>query len=287
MSNQTTDSMPPVSVVLCARNEASRIRKSLLAIAAANPAEIVVIDGNSEDETAAIAREFTDQVIVSKAGSLTADRQVGIDATSHDLIAMIDADHRILPDTLQGMYADLCEFDFDVVQSNLGIEDTGFWTAAENQAFDVFLNHPGPKTMIGTAPAMYRRRVFEVNRFDAHITEHKDDADFFYRLSQVEGYSFGSGRTRVMQEHFASFSDYVKKFAWYGIGDSEFCVKHPERAPSMFFHLFFRYPVLRSLSAIAKGNFKAVPYLIVCGWVRGGSMVRNLWIRKTKPANTD
>ena len=137
--------MPKVSVVLCARNEVKRIRKSLQSIIAANPDEIIVVDGNSDDETVAIAKEFTDNVIVSKAGSLTADRQVGIDACKYELIAMIDADHRILPDTLQGLYLDLCEFDLDVVQADLGIEDTGFWPAAENQAFDVFLNHPGKK----------------------------------------------------------------------------------------------------------------------------------------------
>jgi len=273
-TNQKT--MPKVSVVLCARNEAKRIRKSLQSIIAAKPDEIIVVDGNSDDETVSIAKEFTDNVIVSKAGSLTADRQVGIDACSHDLIAMIDADHRILPDTLQGLYLDLCEFDLDVVQADLGIEDTGFWPAAENQAFDVFLNHPGKKTMIGTAPAMYRRRVFAVNKFDARITRHKDDADFFYRLSQIEGYSFGSGRTRVMQEHFASFGDYVKKFAWYGIGDAEFCYKHRSRAPSMFFHLFVRYPFIRSGQAILKSKYKAIPYLILCGFVRGSSMVWNL-----------
>ncbi len=276
------NNMPPVSVVLCARNEARRIRKSLEAIKLANPAEIIVVDGNSTDETAKIAAEYTDRVIVSKAGSLTADRQVGIDACKHDLIAMIDADHRISTDTFAGLYADLCEFDLDIVQADLGIENTGFWAAAENDAFDVFLNRPGPKTMIGTAPAMYRSRVFEVNKFDAHITRHKDDADFFYRLSKIKGYRFGSGRTRVMQEHFSSFADYVKKFSWYGIGDAEFCRKHPSRAPSMFFHLFVRYPIIRSSLALFKGKNRAILYFVLCGYVRGCSMVWNLLFRQNK-----
>lgn len=273
---QTPNPLPPVSVVLCARNEGRRIRKSLECIQAARPDEIVVVDGNSEDDTAAIAREYTDRVIVSDAGSLTADRQVGIDASSHDLIAMIDADHRIEPGALSGLYHDLNEFDLDVVQAALGIEDTGFWTAAENEAYDVFLNRPGRKSMIGTAPAMYRRRVFDVVDFDAEITRHKDDADFFYRLSQHPEYAFGAGRTRIMQEHFASLGDYVKKFAWYGIGDAEFCTKHPERAASFFFHLFVRYPVIRPIQAVSKGKFLAVPYFWLCGFSRGFSMVRHL-----------
>ncbi|MCK5425432.1 MAG: glycosyltransferase [Emcibacter sp.] len=265
-----------ISVVVCARNEESRIEKALKSIKAANPHEIVVVDGNSQDRTVEIARKYTDKVIVSMAGSLTADRQVGIDAATCDYIAMIDADHRIKPDTLTSLQKDLDEFNFDVVQSKLGIEENSFWTSAENQAFDIFLNFSGQKTMIGTAPAMYRKSLFSVHKFDADITRNKDDADFFYRLSKHPEFTFGTGNTYVWQEHHASFVDYVKKFFWYGKGDSEFCRKHKNRAASMAFHLFINYPIFRSIKAILKGKPKAVPYFILCGLTRGTSMVFHL-----------
>lgn len=265
-----------ISVVVCARNEESRIEKALISIQAANPHEIIVVDGNSEDRTVEIAKKYTDKVIVSMAGSLTADRQVGIDAATCEYIAMIDADHRIKPNTLTSLYADLEDFDFDVVQSKLGIEENSFWTSAENQAFDIFLNQAGPKNMIGTAPAMYRKTLFEKHKFDSTVTKNKDDADFFYRLSLMPEYTYGTGNTYVWQEHHASFSDYVKKFFWYGKGDSEFCRKHKNRAPSMFYHLFINYPIIRSFKAITKGKFKAIPYFIVCGLTRGTSVVYHL-----------
>lgn len=265
-----------ISVVVCARNEESRIEKALISIKEANPQEIVVVDGNSSDRTAEIARNYTDNVIVSMAGSLTADRQVGIDATNCDYIAMIDADHRIKPDTLESLKKDLNDFGFDVVQSKLGIEENSFWTSAENQAFDIFLNHAGPKKMIGTAPAMYRKSLFDKHKFDAEGTKNKDDADFFYRLSLLPEYTYGTGNTYVLQEHHASFKDYVQKFFWYGKGDAEFCRKHKNRAFSMLFHLFFNYPIVRSFKSIAKGKLKAVPYFVVCGLTRGISAVIHL-----------
>ena len=265
-----------ISVVLCARNEESRIEKALISIAAAMPDEIIVVDGNSDDRTVEIASKYTDTVIVSHAGSLTSDRQIGIDAATCDYIAMIDADHRIKPDTLISLKKDLEEFKFDVVQSKLGIEENSFWTSAENQAFDIFLNHAGPKKMIGTAPAMYRKTLFEKHKFDATVTKNKDDADFFYRLSLLPDYTYGTGNTYVWQEHHASFNDYVKKFFWYGKGDSEFCRKHKNRALSMIFHLFINYPIIRSIKAILKGKFKAVPYFIVCGLTRGTSVIYHL-----------
>jgi len=273
---------PKISVVVCAKNEGERIRASLECIKAVGPDEIVVVDGNSSDNTAAIAREYTDHVVISDAGSLTRDRQVGIDAATHDLIAMIDADHRIKPGDLEGLWHDMEEFGFHMVQSLIGIEDKGFWCRAESEAFDVFLNTPGPKKMIGTAPALYKREIFSEVQFDDHITRNKDDADFIYRLYTNGKYKFGHGRTYIWQEHFCAFREYVKKFAWYGRGDAEFCRKHMNRAPSMFFHLFIRYPVLRPLKALFMGKFRAIPYLVVCGLVRGFSMTKALLLHLLK-----
>lgn len=268
--------LPKISVVLCAKNEGQRIRKALTSIKAANPDEIIVVDGNSKDETANISREYTEHVIISKAGSLTRDRQVGIDAASNDVIAMIDADHRISPSDLESLWNDMNEFDFDMVQSQIQIMDKGFWCRAETDAFDVFLNIPGKKKMIGTAPALYKREIFNQIQFDDHITKNKDDADFIYRLYSTGAFRFGHGRTRITQEHFCSLSDYFSKFSWYGRGDGEFCRKHKNRAHSMFFHLFISYPVIRSLLAITKGKFRAIPYFVLCGLVRGASMTRSL-----------
>jgi len=269
-------SRPKMSVVVCAKNEGERIRAALECIKAVGPEEIVVVDGSSTDNTAEIAREYTEHVVISDAGSLTRDRQVGIDAATHDVIAMIDADHRIKQGDLEGLWRDMEEFGFDMVQSLISIEDKGFWCRAETEAFDVFLNIPGPKKMIGTAPALYKREIFSQVQFDAHITRNKDDADFVYRLYRNGSFRFGHGRTRIHQEHFCGFRDYMSKFAWYGRGDAEFCRKHSNRAPSMFFHLFFRYPVMRTTKALLMGKFRALPYLALCGPVRGLSMVKAL-----------
>lgn len=276
--------MVKISVVVCAKNEGERIRAALDSIRVAAPDEIVVVDGNSSDNTVDIAREYTDHVVVSHAGSLTMDRQVGIDAAKNDLIAMIDADHRLKPGDIEALYQDLEHFGFDIVQAPVDIEEKGFWCAAENQAFSVFHHQPGPRSMIGTAPAIYRRRVFEKVRFDGTITRNKDDADFIYRLSLHPEFTYGIGRIHIAQSHFCDFKSYVQKFAWYGKGDSEFCRKHKNRAPSMIFHLFFRYPVMRSVKAIATGKFKAVPYFILCGLTRGLSMLRHLLIAAVRPS---
>jgi len=265
---------PPISVVVCTKNEEARLEDCLRSIVESAPDEIIVVDGGSTDRTLEIAAKFTDRIISTPKSNLTLDRQRGIDAAKHDLIAMIDADHRLHPGDLDQLYQDLERFGLDIVQSQLvSYENRGFWDAAEEQSWDLTHNIPGEKKMIGTAPAIYRRRVFEHVRFDDTITSAIDDTDFMYRLSKFPEHKIGIGTTRVRQLHFSDFSTYWKKFRWYGRGDGQFCIKNPERAPSMCYHLLVRYPLIYSARAVRRGKLKAVPFFVLQGSLRFASLV--------------
>ena len=85
--------MQKISVVVCAKNEEDRIKDCLNSIQKNNIDEIILVDGNSTDNTSKIANQYECKVILSKSGSLTADRQIGIDNTRNNYVAMIDADH--------------------------------------------------------------------------------------------------------------------------------------------------------------------------------------------------
>ena len=105
------------------------------------------------------------------------------------------------------------EFNFDIVQSGLvSYKNQEFWDAAEEASWAMVHNIPGRWNMVGTAPAIYNKRVFSFARFDDHITSTIDDTDFAYRLSKFPDFRFGVGHTNIQQYHFADFSTYVKKF---------------------------------------------------------------------------
>lgn len=265
-----------LSVIVCVRNEENRLRDCLDSIFLNNPDEVILVDGNSTDKTLDIARQFPQiKIIESKNSSLTRDRQIGIDAARNELVAMIDADHRLVKGDLASLMKDMEEFQFDIVQSGLVSHVIhGFWDAAEEETWALTQNIPGQRTMIGTAPAIYNKKVFDYARFSDHITATIDDTDFSYRLSKFPEIRFGVGRTNIRQYHFADFKTYVKKFQWYGKGDGEFCRKHPERMPRMLFHLLIRYPFLHSWKAIKTGHFKAVPFFVLQGVMRFTGLTR-------------
>ena len=276
-THSSADAAMKLSVVVCVRNEEKRLRDCLETVVRNHPDEIVVVDGGSTDRTVAIAREFDSvRVIESPKSNLTRDRQIGIDAARNEWIAMVDADHRLKDDDLASLARDMREFQLDIVQSGLvSYENHGFWDAAEETSWELTHNNPpGLRSMIGTAPAIYHRRVFELARFDDKITATIDDTDFVYRLSRHPGIRLGVGRTKVRQFHFANFATYARKFQWYGKGDGEFCRKHPPRAPSMLFHLLVRYPVLYSLRALRAGQWRAVPFFVLQGVMRFAGLVR-------------
>ena len=265
-----------LSVVVCVRNEEKRLRECLETIYQNDPDEVILVDGDSSDGTVAIAREFSNiKIIESKNSSLTRDRQKGIDAAKNDFVAMVDADHRLRPGDLESLLGDMREFNFDIVQSGLvSYKNHGYWDAAEEASWELTQNIPGRRNMVGTAPAIYNKRVFNYARFDDHITSTIDDTDFAYRLSKFSELRFGVGHTKIRQYHFADFRTYFKKFQWYGKGDGEFCRKHPERIPFMLFHLLIRYPFLHSWKAIRSGYFRVVPFFILQGVLRFMGLVR-------------
>lgn len=268
---------PAISVVVCTKNEEARLEACLQSIVANHPEEIIVCDGGSTDRTLEIAAAYTDRIITSAHSNLTLDRQRGIDAATHELIAMIDADHRLAPGDLDALYADLEHYQLDIVQAQLAsYKNHGFWDAAEEESWELTHNIPGQKKMIGTAPAIFRRRVFERVRFDDNITSAIDDTDFMYRLSKFPELKIGIGTTRIAQLHFSDFATYLKKFRWYGRGDGQFCLKNPNRAPSMCFHLLVRYPLVYSARGLKRGKLKAVPFFMMQGWVRFASLVQTV-----------
>lgn len=258
-----------ISVVVCILNEEKRLEECLQLILKNKPDEIIVVDGGSSDKSLEIAKKFTNNIILSKNSSLTRDRQKGLNAAKNEYIALVDADHRLKENDLIGLLNDMKKFNFDAVQSQLKSYINISWlNKAEEQMWEINQNVPGSRSMIGVAPALYKKSLFKYVQFDDTITKTIDDTDFSYRLSQLNNVKYGIGETKIAQLHEGEFTSYMKKFKWYGIGDGEFCIKNKERTLSMLFHLFIRYPLIYSIKSIFKLKFYAVPYVILQGFTR-------------------
>ena len=85
-----------LSVVVVTLNEAERLRACLESVAWAD--EIVVVDAESDDKTATIAREFTDRVVVRPWPGYAAQKNTAIELATGDWILSLDADEVVSTD---------------------------------------------------------------------------------------------------------------------------------------------------------------------------------------------
>ena len=86
---------PKISAVVRTLNEEKNLRECLESVAWAD--EIIVVDANSTDSTVAIAREFTDKVIIRPWAGHIATSQFTTDQATNLWVFHIDADERVSP----------------------------------------------------------------------------------------------------------------------------------------------------------------------------------------------
>jgi glycosyltransferase involved in cell wall biosynthesis len=88
--------VPKLTVTVITRNESANIDAALASVAWAD--EIVVIDSESSDDTAAIARRHTDRVETRPWPGYSAQKNYAASRASHDWILSLDADERVTPE---------------------------------------------------------------------------------------------------------------------------------------------------------------------------------------------
>jgi glycosyltransferase involved in cell wall biosynthesis len=85
-----------ITVVIPARDEAFQIAEAISALDWAE--EVIVVDGDSTDQTGLVARRAGAKVINAGAVTIGAKRNAGIAAARHEWILALDADERVTPE---------------------------------------------------------------------------------------------------------------------------------------------------------------------------------------------
>ncbi len=84
-----------LSVTIITKNESANIAAALESVKWAD--EVIVVDSESTDDTAAIARRFTDKVIVRPWPGYVDQKNFAASVATHDWILSLDADERVTP----------------------------------------------------------------------------------------------------------------------------------------------------------------------------------------------
>ncbi len=92
----------PITVIIPAYNAAAYLEEALASVRAQtrSPAEVIVVDNGSTDDSQKIARRAGARVLLLERPNLSAARNEGIRAASQPWIAFLDADDLWHPDKL-------------------------------------------------------------------------------------------------------------------------------------------------------------------------------------------
>lgn len=173
----------PVSVIVPVRNAAAHLAAALASVQSQQPApaEVIVIDGGSTDNSVAIARAHETRVIPQLGRGLAAARNQAIRASHQPSIAFCDGDDRWAPGALaRRMDALATNPQAWVVIGRVVREQLANTEASAAQLTQVGLPVSGftPGAMVA------RRRTFEEIGFFDESLKISTDSDWFIRLQE-------------------------------------------------------------------------------------------------------
>jgi glycosyltransferase involved in cell wall biosynthesis len=261
---------PPISVIIVAKNAESTIEECLDSVRRNNPAEIIVVDGNSSDKTVEIARKYTDRIYSDEGKGLSYARQLGAEQATLEYIAYVDSDVVLTEGALATMFAEVQGSECVSVRAREGTDGkfASYWELAQyqhNQLRNV-------ENRLGTLASLFRKEIILKYGFD--LSERPlDDVDLEIRLAR-DGYKFGTSSALYYNRYRADLKSLVKYRFFLGGVAVRYIRKYGP------WHAGF-WPPVATLYWLAicliKGKPKLIPYFVVDGFAKTGGMVKGFF----------
>ena len=245
-----------VSLVIPAYNEEYHLRRTLQAITkqTIKPFEVIVVDNNSTDDTATIARSFPFVKVLSEPQRGVAHaRNAGFNAARGDIIAKIDAKTRIEPDWIARLDQIFADKSVGAVSGSAHFYDVALWRIIDKVDWHIrawIARHMRPMFLWGINMAVRRSaweivsaRVCESGRFheDLDLAVHLSEAgqEVIYKSDLHVNTS-----ARRIDTNFFALLVYAwandRTYANHGIGIRQRRYMYPAMALVILF-----YPLLR------------------------------------------
>jgi len=213
--------VPFISVIVPVRNGARFLGALLQSLDAntypADRREVVVVDHESTDGSADLARHAGAHVIRTSVGPVGAVRNFGVRAASGTILAFVDADHTVGPHWLRAAASALEPPDVGMAGDLCRAPVTGNWVQRTFDRLRARAVEAGDVTWLGSGNMAVSRRAFEaVGGFDESL-EVCEDVDLCRRVLEA-GWRIRS-EPRMENTHFgdpASLGAIVRGERWRG-----------------------------------------------------------------------
>jgi len=260
----------PISVIIAAKNAERTIEKCLDSVRRNNPAEVIMVDGNSTDGTLGIVRKYTEKIYYDEGRGLGYAHQLGAEVAAQEHIVLVDADIILPPGTLSTLLAELKASDYvsmtaRIVAANLST----YWERAIDWNVRLLQARRGG----GLFATVLKRETILKYKLDAGIKAGGDDTDFQMRIEK-QGYKQGMSSSLVYHQHQSDLRGLVKVRFKYGRAAPFFIRRYGP------WHIGFWPPLTRLywlVICLVKRKPQFIPYFIVDGIAQTAGMVKGFF----------
>jgi cellulose synthase/poly-beta-1,6-N-acetylglucosamine synthase-like glycosyltransferase len=245
---------PRVSVVVASYNGAATLDECLTAIERLHypDFEIIVVDDGSKDATPEIIRRHNVRAIHVPNGGLSRARNLGIDASTGEIVAFIDSDAHPDPDWLYYLVFSLEEQNAAAVGGpNIPPRGAGFTAecvdCAPGNPTHVLFDDETAEHIPGCNMAFRKAALVDIGMFDPTHRAAGDDVDVCWKLL-VRGQRIAFSPTAVVYHHRRGTAhSYLRQQKGYGYAEAHLQRRYPGRY-NFFGHQVWRGNIYDSVN---------------------------------------
>lgn len=214
---------PRLSVVVCAYNEERTLAECLASLEACRypDLEVIVCNDGSTDRTSEIAHGFSFKVLELPHGGLSRARNAGLEASTGQIVAYVDADAACHPDWPFYLALSLEEPDVaatggpNLPHPNAGLVERAV-AESPGSPMEVLTSYDRAEHIAGCNMAFRRERLMAIRGFEPVYTSAGDDVDVCWKLLD-EGHEIGfAPAAQVIHHRRATIKGYLRQQRGYG-----------------------------------------------------------------------
>jgi glycosyltransferase involved in cell wall biosynthesis len=265
----------PLSVVIPVRNAAAFIEDCLASVTTAAPAEIIVVDGRSTDQTLQIVERYGIRVLSDGGRGVATARMMGVHEATSEFIALIDADIVLPNGALKALLDEFRSGGYSALQAGLhSTSGPGYW----GRALARHHNTGRSRNWLGVMATVFRRETLLAYPLDASFLS-GEDIDLRWRLSRA-GVRIGVSRKTVVNHRFDDTLEFaMSQWRADGAGLGRMALAHHGGG------LLLLMPLADAVRGVTVTTLRLepqyIPYYLIHAVFNYSSMIATLWAAAT------
>ena len=257
-----------VSVVICCKNSEETIGDVLRSVLDQMADEIVVIDGNSTDETVSLAKKFTPLVFSDEGRGLGFARQLAVEKIRYEAVCIISPDDIVSSGFIEKASQELKQAGDStaaLLAKKKVEQPQTFWDKGQDQVYQTAQSFP--IRVVGN-PSIYRTKYLKQFAYDDSFSANEDtDLCERWALAGLSVDWLQSVSTAEIESR--TFSEFCERYRWYGQGDFRFIQKWWDIDKGVafrhLFHPFRTYMLKYAVHMLLRAKFKGALFTMLCG----------------------